>query len=145
VAIRFHRAAVALACSALLLTACETVEQRESEEARMNVLNVIFSWDGATSCAKSESPPFVVRNIPEGTRTLRFSLSNQADPLARYGGGDVPYTPNGRGLATITPGAFTYKGPCSPEIVGMYKWTVLALDQDGKVLVGGWAKKKFPE
>lgn len=144
-AIRVSRALVAAACSALLLGACKTVAQREADEAKMSVLDVIFSWEGTVECSKSPSPSFVVRNIPEDTRTLRFTLTNDADPLAPYGGGDVSYTPNPRNMAVLTPGAFTYNGPCSRVIVGRYKWTVLALDENGRTLVGGWARKNYPQ
>jgi phosphatidylethanolamine-binding protein (PEBP) family uncharacterized protein len=61
-------------------------------------------------------------------------------PSFPHGGGTIAY----QGSGSIPAGSFSYKGPCPPAGQHTYRWTVQALDANGKVLAAAAASEKFP-
>jgi len=98
-----------------------------------------FSWAGIPAC-QSVSPAFVLRDVPAGTKRLRFMMTDLDVPSFHHGGSTVPYAGG-----AVPRGAIRYTGPCPPA--GQrhrYRWTVEALDAAGKVLAITTATAPFP-
>lgn len=108
--------------------------------AQSSTFAVDFTWDGTAECFDPKSPPFTLSGVPEGTKTLRFSMKDLDAPSFPHGGGSVPY----RGQGRVERGAFTYKGPCPPSGRHTYVWTVEAQDAGGKTITTATIAKKFP-
>jgi phosphatidylethanolamine-binding protein (PEBP) family uncharacterized protein len=103
-------------------------------------MSVKFSWAGHPSCSSS-SPAFTVSDVPEGTVHLTFKMIDKNVPNYPHGGGTIAY----EGKNEIPSGAFAYTGPCPPAgQQHAYKWTVRALDANGKELASAVAVGKFP-
>jgi len=103
-------------------------------------MSASFSWSGTTACS-STSPAFKVGDVPAGTKSLAFSMTDQDKPSYNHGGGKIAYA----GSANIPKGAFSYTGPCPPAgQQHTYVWTIEALDASGKVLATAKARAKFP-
>lgn len=102
-------------------------------------LSVHFSWAGIQACG-SISPAFTLGNVPAGTKSLSFMMTDINVPTFHHGGSTIPYKGN-----AVRQGAITYTGPCPPSGQShLYRWTVQALDAGGKVLGSGTAEAKFP-
>lgn len=101
-------------------------------------MSMSFDW-GPTKKCDTKSPPISVKNAPEGTAKLQFSMTDLNVPSYRHGGGTVDYA------KSIPYGAFRYKGPCPPSGKHKYRFTVKALDAKKKTLATATATRSFPE
>ena len=100
-------------------------------------MTLSFSWAGISACEGGDaaSPAFTLRNIPDGTTTLVFALSN---PMGRdFGEGAVPYTG-----AIVDAGAIRTRGPCQTST---YTWRVEARDSLGATLGTAQRGEHFPD
>jgi phosphatidylethanolamine-binding protein (PEBP) family uncharacterized protein len=96
-----------------------------------------FSW-----C--SGSPSFALSDVPAGTATLRFAMTDLNVPSFHHGGGKVAYS----GQPAIPCGAFAsgFIGPSPPPgQVHTYQFTIQALSPNGAVLATASARRKYPE
>ena len=106
-----------------------------------------FEWgDLPKKCSKGNSkivrnPIFTLINVPDGTKTLSFSMRDKQSPQSNHGGGKVEYT----GQTTIEPGAFRYHSPCPGNQVHTYIWTATAKNEKKKKIGKAKAQKKYPE
>lgn len=92
----------------------------------------------------SGSPNFALRDVPEGTVTLQFAMTDLDKPSFHHGGGTVGY----RGQSEVPCGAFAtgFVGPAPPPgETHTYEFIIKALAQDGTVLATTTARKRFPE
>lgn len=92
----------------------------------------------------SGSPNFSLRDVPEGTVTLQFAMTDLDKPAFHHGGGTVGY----RGQSEVPCGAFDsgFVGPAPPPgEMHTYEFVIKALAQDGTVLATTTARKRFPE
>ncbi|GAB4357544.1 MAG: hypothetical protein Kow0026_17920 [Oricola sp.] len=104
-----------------------------------------FEWGDIRLCTNGRpnrvpNPVFRLRNVPQGTATIRFTMKDRNVPTYRHGGGKARYT----GSDTIAPGAFKYKSPCPPNGRHTYVWTATALDGNGRKLATATAYKQYP-
>jgi phosphatidylethanolamine-binding protein (PEBP) family uncharacterized protein len=105
-----------------------------------NAFSASFSWAGITAC-QTVSPAFTLRDVPPGTKQLRFIMHDEQVPSFQHGGSTIPY----RGSDAIPRGAVHYIGPCPPKGERhQYRWAVDALDGSGKVLGQTTARAVFP-
>lgn len=91
-----------------------------------------FDWGDIPLCTSGSpntvsNPSFVLKNVPEGTKVIKFSLTDLDVPSYDHGGGSVKYT----GQGTVEPGAFKYESPCPPDGSHTYEWQADAKDGDG--------------
>jgi len=105
-----------------------------------------FSFDGLKLCTSGNpntvlNPRFVLKDIPQGTKYIRFKLVDRDVPGYNHGGGVVAYT----GQSVIEPGAFKYKSPCPPSGRHTYEWRATAQKRKngGKIAVAA-AARKYP-
>ncbi|MDV7338008.1 hypothetical protein RYZ26_00275 [Terasakiella sp. A23] len=120
----------------LTLSACQTAKMAENAAT----LDVAFNWQNTKACS-GVSPAFQIGNIPAGTETLSFRMTDLNKLSFNHGGGTVKYS----GSGDIAQGAFGYTGPCPPSGQHNYRWTVQALDKSGELILGeGKATKAFP-
>jgi hypothetical protein len=92
----------------------------------------------------SGSPNFQLRDVPAGTVTLQFAMTDLDKPSFHHGGGTVGY----RGQSEVPCGAFAsgFVGPAPPPgEVHSYEFVIKALAQNGTVLATTTARKTFPE
>ena len=102
-------------------------------------LSLRFSWAGIPTC-KSISPAFELGGVPAGTKSLSFMMTDLNMPSFHHGGSTIPYSGN-----LVRQGAIAYTGPCPPRGEHHnYRWTVEALDVNGKVLDKASAEATFP-
>jgi phosphatidylethanolamine-binding protein (PEBP) family uncharacterized protein len=104
---------------------------------RAYAFSASFNW-----C--SGSPNFQLSDVPPGTVTLQFAMTDLDKPSFHHGGGTVGY----RGQSEVPCGAFAtgFVGPAPPPgEVHTYQFVIQALAQDGTVLATTTALKKFPE
>ena len=104
-----------------------------------------FDWGGLKKCTSGNpntvaNPIFKLKNVPEGTTKIKFSMTDLAVPSYYHGGGTASYA----GQDVIQPGAFNYKSPCPPDGKHPYQWTAIAVDGSGKKLATAKAKKSYP-
>lgn len=105
-----------------------------------------FDWSGLKSCTNGRpnvvaNPAFQVRDVPAGTKFIRFKLTDRDVPGYNHGGGVVAYA----GQGVIAPGAFTYKSPCPPNGRHTYEWTATAqTKKNGGKLATARAARKYP-
>lgn len=101
-----------------------------------------FRWGPTKQCFDTSSPPITVADVPDGTATLRFRLTDLDAANFNHGGGDVAFN----GQETLPYGAFQYKGPCPPDPAKPhhYRLSLQALDADGAVLATAKAERRFP-
>lgn len=104
-----------------------------------------FDWGDISRCTTGspntvKNPIFTLKDVPEGTKKLRFKLRDLNVRSYNHGGGTVAYT----GASKITPGAFTYKSPCPPNGRHNYQWSATALDANNKSIGTAKAKKRYP-
>ena len=86
------------------------------------------------------SPAFALKDVPAGTKQLRFSMKDYNAPDFRHGGSTIAYG----GQAKVPQGAINYVGPCPPGEKHKYVWTAESLDGNGKVLKKATASGAFP-
>jgi phosphatidylethanolamine-binding protein (PEBP) family uncharacterized protein len=99
--------------------------------------SVSFAW-----C--SGSPTFALRDVPAGTTTLRFAMTDLDKPGFHHGGGTVGY----RGQPEVPCDAFGagFIGPAPPSgEVHTYEFSIQAFAPDGALLATTTARRKFPE
>jgi len=104
-----------------------------------------FEWGNIPLCNTGypnvvPNPVFSLSNVPQGTKTIEFTLTDKDAPSYDHGGGSVAYT----GKNTLQPGAFEYESPCPPGGKHTYEWSAAAEDANGKTLGKAKAKKKYP-
>ena len=105
-----------------------------------------FDWGNLKSCTsgkpnKVSNPIFELKNVPEGTKELRFKMKDKDVPRYNHGGGKIK---DYNGDLTIQPGAFKYKSPCPPDGSHTYEWTITAIGEKKKKLGKAKATKKYP-
>nr|WP_225168732.1 phospholipid-binding protein [Ensifer sp. IC4062] len=103
-------------------------------------MTVSFDWGPTKKCFDGKSPPMTLSGVPEGTTQLDIRMKDQNAPDFLHGGGKVAY----EGQKSLPYGAFRYKGPCPPMGKHKYRFTVKALDSEGKVLGTAKADRMFP-
>ena len=86
-------------------------------------------------------PIFELKNVPEGTKELRFKMKDKDVPGYNHGGGKIK---DYNGNLTIQPGAFKYKSPCPPDGSHTYEWTITAIGEKKKKLGKAKATKNYP-
>jgi phosphatidylethanolamine-binding protein (PEBP) family uncharacterized protein len=101
-------------------------------------LEVDFTWLSKHKCS-GYSPAFKITGIPDGTKFLKFNMTDLNYRSYPHGGGTVEYT----GTGDIPEGAFRYRGPCPPS-QHRYEFEVKALDASETVLGIGKAMRPFP-
>ena len=104
-----------------------------------SAMSMSFDWGPTKKCFDSKSPPITLSAVPEGTKKLRFRMTDLNAPNYSHGGGTVTYD----GKNKLAYGAFRYKGPCPPQ-PHTYQFTVDALDAKGKKIASAKARKRFP-
>ena len=112
-----------------------------------NAFEISFEWGNLKLCNTGSpntvsNPEFVLKDVPEGTKFIRFKLTDRDVPSYDHGGGVVAW----EGQKTISPGAFKYKSPCPPGGAHSYEWTATAQSKKsgGKIAVAK-AKRDYPE
>jgi phosphatidylethanolamine-binding protein (PEBP) family uncharacterized protein len=121
----------------ILLAAIITLAATTSALADMKTS---FDWGPTKKCFDSKSPPIKVSGVPAGTKQLDIRMMDMDAPDYNHGGGKVAYT----GQTDLPYGAFSYTGPC-PPMAHKYRFTVKALDADGKVVGTATATKSFKQ
>ena len=110
---------------------------------------ISFEWGDIPLCTSGQpnivpNPRFVLSNVPEGTKFIKFTMTDLDVPSYDHGGGTVEYTGNN----IIEPGAFKYKSPCPPSGSHRYQWTATAKEKTG-IFSGSISKakatKSYPE
>jgi phosphatidylethanolamine-binding protein (PEBP) family uncharacterized protein len=108
-----------------------------------DALELVPTWDGIKACSgkpiTSPSPAFTLNNVPKGTTTLEFKMTDLEAPHFNHGGGRIAYG----GGNKVNPGAFQFTGPCPPS-THRYEWTVTALDSRNRKLAFARAVKNYP-
>lgn len=105
-----------------------------------------FDWTGLKLCTtgnpnKVTNPNFTLKDVPAGTKYIRFKLVDRDVPGYNHGGGVVAYA----GQSVIAPGAFKYKSPCPPSGRHTYVWTATAQNRkNGGKLGVAKAARKYP-
>ena len=105
-----------------------------------------FDWTGLKLCTtgnpnKVTNPQFTLKDVPAGTKYIRFKLVDRDVPGYNHGGGLVAYT----GQSVIAPGAFKYKSPCPPSGRHTYEWRATAQSRkNGGKLGVAKAARKYP-
>ncbi|MDE4132336.1 hypothetical protein PXK00_04395 [Phaeobacter sp. QD34_3] len=104
------------------------------------------SWGKIPLCTtgnpnKVGNPEFKLKNLPAGTTTVQFRLTDLDVPGYNHGGSKrLKITADGR----VPAGTFTYKSPCPPGGSHTYEWTATARN-GGKVLAQAKARRRYPE
>lgn len=106
-----------------------------------------FDWSGLKRCTTGKpntvtNPKFTLKDVPDGTKYIRFKLVDRDVPGYNHGGGVVAWD----GKNVIQPGAFKYKSPCPPSGKHTYEWTATAQSaKSGGKLAVAKARRKYPE
>lgn len=106
-----------------------------------------FDWAGLKLCTSGNpntvaNPTFTLRDVPAGTKYIRFRLVDRDVPDFNHGGGVVAWD----GSSTIQTGAFTYKSPCPPAGKHTYEWTATAQSgKSGGKLGVAKARRNYPD
>ena len=88
------------------------------------------------------APRLVRKDVPTGTRFIKFKLVDTDVRGFDHGGGVVAYS----GQGAIEPGAFKYKSPCPPSGAHKYEWTATAQsEKSGGKLGAAKAARNYPE
>ena len=125
---------------AAVTAALTTIIAGDVTRSTAAAMSLSFSWTGVARCSSSP-PAFTLSDVPAGTRKLAFNMVDLNLPSYPHGGGTVSY----QGGNQIVAGSFSYQGPCPPA--GQrhnYRWTVKALDAEGKTLATASAASRFP-
>jgi len=105
-----------------------------------------FSWKGLKLCTTGNpnrvpNPQFTLKDVPAGTKYIRFKLVDRDVPGYNHGGGLVAYS----GQSTIEPGAFKYKSPCPPNGSHTYEWRATAQSRkNGGRIDMATSERKYP-
>ncbi len=96
--------------------------------ATASAFDFSFTWDGLVTCTGGRpgfvgNPAFYLRQVPRGTRFIKFEMKDLDAPAFIHGGGTINYT----GQHIVQGGVFTYRGPCPPEGTHTYEWTATAM------------------
>jgi phosphatidylethanolamine-binding protein (PEBP) family uncharacterized protein len=108
---------------------------------------ISFDWSGLKLCTSGspnnvKNPAFGLKDVPKGTRFIKFRLVDRDVPSYNHGGGTVAWA----GEKTIQPGAFKYKSPCPPNGRHSYEWTATAqAEKSGGKLAVAKARRNYPE
>ncbi len=108
---------------------------------------ISFNWKGLKSCTSGNpntvaNPVFTLKDVPQGTKFIRFKLTDRDVPDYNHGGGTVAWN----GETTVPAGAFKYKSPCPPNGAHSYEWTATAMSKkNGGKLGEAKAKRQYPE
>lgn len=106
-----------------------------------------FDWAGLKLCTSGNpntvgNPKFTLKDVPAGTKYIRFRLVDRDVPGYNHGGGVVAWD----GESTVQPGAFKYKSPCPPSGKHTYEWTATAQKaKSGGKLGVAKARRRYPE
>jgi hypothetical protein len=115
--------------------------------APASAFEISFTWDGLKSCTSGTpntvaNPRFILKDVPEGTKFIRFKLVDTEVRAFDHGGGVVAWG----GQEVIEPGAFKYKSPCPPDGSHTYEWTATAQSKkSGGKLGSAKAARPYPE
>jgi phosphatidylethanolamine-binding protein (PEBP) family uncharacterized protein len=108
---------------------------------------ISFDWAGLKLCTSGNpntvaNPRFVLSDVPDGTKFIKFKLVDRNVPGYNHGGGTIAYA----GQDVIEPGAFNYKSPCPPGGSHTYEWTATAQSKkSGGKLEVAKAERRYPE
>lgn len=108
---------------------------------------ISFQWGDLKSCTSGNpntvnSPAFMLSDVPDGTKFIRFKLVDRNVPGYSHGGGTVAWD----GGKSVPAGAFKYKSPCPPNGAHTYEWTATAQsEKKGGKLGEAKARRKYPE
>jgi len=114
--------------------------------ARAGGFTFTFDWSGLSRCVtgspnRVDNPLFRLKNLPQGTKFIRFRLRDRDAPGYNHGGGVVAFG----GDPEIRPGAFKYQSPCPPDGRHTYEWTATALSKrNGGALATARVQRKYP-
>jgi phosphatidylethanolamine-binding protein (PEBP) family uncharacterized protein len=100
--------------------------------------SVSFAW------CPAGSPNFQLRDVPQGTTTLQFAMTDLDRPSFHHGGGAVGF----RGQPEVPCDAFGtgFIGPAPPPgEIHTYEIIIKALSPSGVVLATTTTRRKFPE
>ena len=108
--------------------------------------DINFDWSGLKLCNSGRpnvvgSPAFALKDVPNGTKYIKFKLVDKDVPGYNHGGGTVAYS----GEKSIPAGAFKYKSPCPPSGKHTYEWraTAQSSKNGGRIKVAK-AARKYP-
>lgn len=105
-----------------------------------------FDWKGLKLCNNGNpnrvaNPRFALKDVPAGTKYIRFKLVDRDVRSYNHGGGVVAYS----GQKSIASGAFKYKSPCPPNGRHTYEWTATAQSsKNGGKIATAKAARKYP-
>jgi phosphatidylethanolamine-binding protein (PEBP) family uncharacterized protein len=108
---------------------------------------ISFDWAGLKRCTSGQpntvtNPAFTLKDVPLGTKFIKFRLTDVDVPDYNHGGGTVAY----EGQTKIDPGAFKYKSPCPPGGSHSYEWKATAqTKKSGGALAEAKARRTYPE
>jgi len=108
---------------------------------------ISFSWEGLSLCIDGRpntvaNPMFTLESVPEGTKFIRFKLTDKNVPSFNHGGGVVAWN----GEEEIATGVFKYKSPCPPDGVHTYEWAATAMTKNNGGKMGeAKATRQYPE
>ncbi len=108
---------------------------------------ITFGWAGLPSCTSGNpgtvgSPAFTLKDIPEGTKFIRFKLVDRDAPGFDHGGATIAFADG----TQIPAGTFKYKQPCPPNGSHTYEWTATAQSKkSGGKLGTAKARREYPE
>jgi phosphatidylethanolamine-binding protein (PEBP) family uncharacterized protein len=111
--------------------------------AQILVASGAFAFSASFAWCRG-SPNFALTDVPQGTVTLQFAMTDLNKPSFHHGGGTVGY----RGQPEVPCGAFAtgFIGPAPPPgEVHTYEFTIKALGPDGALLATTTARRRFPE
>ena len=130
--LRFRRAA-ALGAAALVVGLAQVLG-----------VSSAFAFSASFAWCPEASPNFQLEDVPAGTVSLQFAMTDLDQPSFHHGGGTVGY----RGQPVVPCGAFStgFIGPSPPQgEVHTYEFTIQALGPNGTLLAAITAQRKFPE
>jgi phosphatidylethanolamine-binding protein (PEBP) family uncharacterized protein len=130
--LRFRRAA-ALGAAALVVGLAQVLG-----------VSSAFAFSASFAWCPEASPNFQLEDVPAGTVSLQFAMTDLDQPSFHHGGGTVGY----RGQPEVPCGAFAsgFVGPSPPPgEMHTYEFAIEALSPNGVVLATTTARRNFPE
>lgn len=105
-------------------------------------MGVSFSWDGIAAC-DHQSPEIRVTDVPATAVLFKVRLKNLDVPAWNQGGGEVAN--DGSGILPAGALQLGFNGPCPPPGERQkYEFSVMALDDQGRIVGFGKARHRFP-
>lgn len=106
--------------------------------------SIAFDWGNIPRCTTGNpntvgSPAFVIRDLPAGTTSVEFKLTDLDVPQYKHGGAKLKIGQSGQ----LPFGAFKYKSPCPPSGSHTYEWTATARNGN-TVLARAAARRSYP-